>query len=311
MELYFFGTGAGTPTKARNVTSIALRLLEERGVFWMFDCGEGTQHQVLHSPLKLGRLEKLFVTHLHGDHLYGIPGLLTSRSYKGGESGLDVYGPPGIREAIETILKVSEAQLSYELAIHEIAEGVVFEDQQFIVETLKLEHRIDSYGYRVTEKPRPGRLQVEKLLALGVKPGPILGKIKHGENVTLDDGTVIHARDFVSADIPGRIVTVLGDTRPCENAVRLGENADVLVHEATFAGDLGDLARKYFHSTVGQAATAALEAKAKALIMTHISTRYQPEDEERLLAEAKKIFAESHIARDFWSFPIPNVKYAE
>ncbi|MFH5184604.1 MBL fold metallo-hydrolase [Paenibacillus sp. TAB 01] len=140
MELYFLGTGAGMPSKERNVTSIVLNLLAERNAYWMFDCGEGAQHQVLRSPIRIGKLEKLFITHLHGDHLYGLPGLLTSRSYQGGDTPLTVYGPEGTEAFIRMALDVSQAYLAYELKVHEYPcgeESVIFEDDQFIVSLVR------------------------------------------------------------------------------------------------------------------------------------------------------------------------------
>jgi ribonuclease Z len=305
VELYFLGTGAGMPSKQRNVTSIALNLLEERGFYWLFDCGEGTQQQILHSPVKLGRTEKLFLTHLHGDHLYGLPGLLTSRSYLGGDTPLTVYGPIGLKSFIDTALSVSGAHLSYSLHVVEIAEeGQLFEDETFLVETARLEHRIECFGYRIIEKDQPGKLLMDKLSQLGVPAGPIYGKLKMGHTVELEDGRVLQGADFVGPPIPGRKVVILGDTRYCAGALDLAQDADVLVHEATFAMDKQELAYAFDHATSIDAARTAEEAGADALIMTHISSRYQGEDTNLLLQEARNIHANSHIAKDFWSFEI-------
>jgi ribonuclease Z len=159
LDIFFLGTGAGIPAKLRNVTSIALKLLEERGSIWLFDAGEATQHQILHTSIKPRRIEKIFITHLHGDHIYGLPGLLASRSFQGGESEVTVFGPKGLKEYITISLSVSQTYLKYPLKIVEIAEGVIFEDEQFIVEARLLEHGIPSYGYRIVEKDRPGKNQ--------------------------------------------------------------------------------------------------------------------------------------------------------
>ncbi|UJF35992.1 ribonuclease Z [Paenibacillus hexagrammi] len=302
----FLGTGAGMPSKQRNVTSIALNLLDERGFYWLFDCGEGTQQQILHSPVKLGRTEKLFITHLHGDHIYGIPGMLTSRSYLGGDTPLTVYGPPGIKSFIETALSVSDAHLTYQLHIVEIAdEGVICEDETFRVETARLEHRVECFGYRIIEKDQPGKLQLDKLAELKVPAGPIYGKLKQGQDVVLEDGRTLHGADFVGSPIPGRIVTILGDTKYCKGSLQLAQHADVLVHEATFAMSKQELAYAFDHATSVDAARTAQEMGAKTLIMTHISSRYQGDDTDLLLQEAMAIHADSHIAKDFWSFDIP------
>ncbi len=306
MELYFLGTVAGMPSKERNVTSIVLKLLEERGSYWMFDCGEGTQHQVLKSPIKLSKLEKLFITHLHGDHIYGLPGLLTSRSYQGGDSPLHIFGPAGIKAFIENALTISQAHLDYELQIHEITnEGIVFQDTQFVVRCDRLEHRIECFGYRIEEQAIPGRLNDERLKAEGIAPGPVYARLKKGEDITLEDGRVLKAEDYQGLPIPGRTITVLGDTRICDSGKRLAEKADVLVHEATFNDALKELAFNYYHSTSKQAAELAHTMGVGTLIMTHISSRFQGHVDQDLLAEACQIHPNSFIAEDFWSYYIP------
>lgn len=308
MELYFLGTGAGMPSKERNVTSVMLNLLAERNVYWMFDCGEGTQHQVLRAPVKISKLEKLFITHLHGDHIYGLPGLMSSRSYQGGETPFTIYGPKGIKEFIETALRVSDSHLSYQTEIIEFQETepfLLFEDEQLTVTAAPLIHRIDSYGYRITEKPQKGKLDASRLKKLGLSSGPLFGKIKNGENVVLPDGTELRAQEFIGPSIPGRTVTILGDTQPCEHAVKLAENADVLVHEATFAEQRKEMAVRYDHSTAIDAARTAMKAGARALILTHISSRYQGELAEQLATEARTLHKQTYLAYDHFRFEIP------
>jgi ribonuclease Z len=305
MDVFFLGTGAGVPAKLRNVTSIALKLLEERGAVWLFDCGEATQHQILHTSIKPRRIEKIFITHLHGDHIYGLPGLLSSRSFQGGESLVTVYGPAGIKEYIEVSLKISKSYLKYPIEIIEFEEGVIFEDEQFAVEARLLEHGIPSYGYRIVEKDRPGTLLADKLAAAGVKPGPDYRKIKNGEEVILEDGTVINPDEFVGSPQKGRIVTILGDTRVCQNALLLAEEADLLIHEATFSADEEALAHEYYHSTTLQAADTALKAQVKKLCLTHISSRYDRNDWMQLEAEARKVFSNTFISEDFLEISVP------
>ncbi len=304
MELLFLGTGSGVPSKGRNVSAVALQLLEERGATWLFDCGEATQHQILHTSIRPRRIERIFITHLHGDHIFGLPGLLGSRSFQGGETPLFVYGPTGIRSFVETALAVSGTRLKYDLHIHEFTEGVIFEDEQFIVTAKLLDHGLPSYGFRIVEKDLPGTLLVDQLRALGVRPGPIYQQIKRGELVTLDDGTVIDGRNFVAPLKKGRIVAIIGDTRYCEASVELAKQADVLVHEATFRAKEAHLAHDYYHSTTLQAAEVAKRAEVKQLILTHISSRYQGEMCDELVEEAKTVFPNVSLAFDFSSFPI-------
>lgn len=305
MELYFLGTNAGIPTLQRNVTSIALRLLEERRSIWMFDCGEGTQHQILRSPLRLGKLEKLFITHLHGDHLFGLPGLLSSRGYQGGTTPLTVYGPPGLKAYLDISLSVSQSRIPYKIEVIEHSGGLIFEDEGFTVEAGLLEHRIDSYGYRITEKDSPGSLNTELLRSYGLKPGPLYGKLKKGHDITTDEGITIYSADVVREPKRGRVVTILGDTRPCEGSLPLAQNADLLVHEATFAHELAEMAFQYHHSTAQQAAELAKEAGARQLLLTHFSSRYSSSEElVPLLEEAQRIFPQTLLAEEFCTFPV-------
>ena len=304
MELLFLGTSAGMPIRERNVTSIALRFSQQSGSYWLFDCGEATQHQMNHTTLKPNRMSKLFITHLHGDHVFGIPGLLSSRSNLGGSDVLEIYGPQGVRELVESNLRISETHLVYPLEIKEIAEGIIYQDDEFTIEAAQLDHRIDCYGYRIVESERVGALNAEWLAEMEIPPGPLYGQLKSGQDITLDDGRVIRAADAVGASIPGRIITILGDTRPCQNAVKLSEGADLLVHEATFAHDLADKAEEYGHSTTLQAAQIAAAAGAKRLLITHFSSRYKNEDLAMLEAEARTVFPHTEAAIELKSYGI-------
>ncbi|MBM7660960.1 ribonuclease Z [Bacillus mesophilus] len=304
MELVFLGTGAGIPAKERNVSSIALQLLEERSETWLFDCGEATQHQILHTSIRPRRIEKIFITHLHGDHIFGLPGLLGSRSFQGGETPLTIYGPTGLKEFVEVTMRVSRTHLRYPVNVVEVTNGTIFEDDQFRVEASLLAHGIPSYGYRIIEKDLPGTLLVDKLKQEGISPGPHFKKLKLGEIVNLSDGRVIDGKDYIGVPIPGRIITILGDTRFTEQSVTLANNADVLVHEATFSHEEAQLAHEYFHSSTVQAANIAKQANVEKLLLTHISSRYQKEDTLQLLEEAKQVFTNVEIAHDFSTYRV-------
>ncbi|WP_203361825.1 ribonuclease Z [Bacillus sp. REN10] len=304
MELLFLGTGAGMPAKMRNVSSVALKMLNERGAVWLFDCGEATQHQILHTSLKPRRIEKIFITHLHGDHIFGLPGFLGSRSFQGGELPLTVYGPPGIKEFIDVSLRISCTRLQYELTVVEIEEGMIVEDDTMTVEARLLDHGMASYGYRVCEKDKPGVLLVDRLKEDGIPPGPYYKDIKEGRPVQLADGRYIAPNAYVGPPQKGKVLAVLGDTRPCEAAVMLAKEADVLIHEATFAADQPQMAYDYFHSTTQQAAEIAREAGAKALCLTHISSRYTKEEAVLLRSEAETVFSPVTIAYDLMEISI-------
>ncbi|MGM9891772.1 ribonuclease Z [Limosilactobacillus sp.] len=306
MQLEFLGTGAGSPSKQRNVSSVALRLLEERNAIWLFDVGEATQHQILNTTIRPRKIEKIFITHLHGDHIFGLPGLLSSRSFQGGAAPLTIYGPVGIKRFVMTALQVSESRLSYPLHFVEIDhEGVVFHDQGFTVTAKKLDHKIACYGYRVVEADHPGELQVDKLRELKIPSGPIYGQLKAGKTVVLDDGRTINGQDFIGQPQPGRIVAICGDTRKTENAVELARNADVLVHESTFAKDEAKLARSYYHTTSLQAAEIAKRAGAKRLLLNHISARYAGKSAYQLAYQVRDVFPNTRVVNDFDVVDIP------
>lgn len=296
MDVYFLGTGAGMPTSRRNVSGLALRLYQERGKFWLFDCGEGTQHQMLQSPLKLSKCEFIFITHLHGDHIFGLPGLLSSRAYQGGITPLTVFGPVGLKKYIHTVYEVSETHLSYELHIQELEPGLVWSDKQFTVTALPLDHRIPSFGYRIEQKNREGRLDLKALKEKGIKPGPLYGQLKRGENVTLTTGEVIVAASVLGPPLPGKVVAILGDSRPCENAVQLAYQVDLLIHEATFMEDKHKQANEFGHSTAKQAACIAHAAGAHELVLTHFSSRYSDTHMVELLKEAQEWFPNTVLA---------------
>lgn len=300
MELFFLGTGAGLPSKERNVSAIALKMLQEQQSIWLFDCGESTQHQILKTTIKPRKIEKIFITHLHGDHIYGLPGLLSSRSFQSGDTLLTLYGPKGIKEYIETSLRVSGTNLTYPLVIKEVQTGLIFENEDFQVYCRELQHGIPSYGYRMVEREQPGELQPEKLKQDGIPPGPLYQKIKENETTELDNGQIIHRADYTGPLKEGRIVTILGDTRSHNSLTDFVAGSDVLVHEATFSEDEEELAFRYFHSTTTQAATLAKESNVKQLVLTHISSRYQKDQEAILLQEAREIFPASDIASDFF-----------
>ena len=302
MQLQFLGTGAGMPSKTRNTTAIALKLLEENGAIWLFDCGEATQHQILHTTIRPRKIDKIFITHLHGDHIFGLPGFLSSRSFLGGDTPLTLFGPKGLQQWVETTLALSKTHITYPIHYVEVAEGIIYEDEQFIVRAAPLQHVIPCFGYRIEQKPLPGQLLIEKALALGVPKGPMLGQLKAGKDVTLPDGNVVHAQDVVAPPKKGRVLAILGDTKYCEQAITLSLHANVVVHEATFDAATEHLAGEYGHSTNTEAAKVALKAGAQHLILTHISARFLPHETNLLVEQARAIFKQTFIANDFTQF---------
>lgn len=312
MDLLFLGTGSGVPAKHRNLSSIVLKLLDERNSLWLFDCGESTQHQILNTTVKPRKIEKIFITHMHGDHIFGLPGLLSSRAFQGGETLLTIYGPPGIKQYVTMSLRLSQSHFRYPIRFVEFSnEGVIFEDKQFIVSIKKLQHGIPSYGFRIQEKDREGELMADKLKEIGVPFGPLFGRLKQGETVILEDGREIDGRDFIGPSQKGRIITILGDTMKSRASVELAENADVLVHESTFTSEDQQLATSYNHSTNVDAALTAKKANVSKLLLTHISARYLYADSKTMEKEARRYFPETYMMNDFSEVSIPVKKEVE
>lgn len=306
MQLEFLGTGAGSPSKQRNVTSVALKLLEELNEIWLFDAGEATQHQILHTTIRPRKVTKIFITHLHGDHIFGLPGFLSSRSFQGGNEPLTIYGPVGIKKFVMTALQVSESRLSYPLKFVEIDHSQeLFNERGFKVTTMSLDHKIACYGYRIEEADHPGELQVDKLRQDNIPSGPIYGQLKAGKTVKLDDGRVIDGKNYIGKPQPGRIIAILGDTRQTPNAVVLAHKADVLVHESTFAKNEAKMAHNYYHSTSPQAAEVAKQAGVKKLLLTHISARYTGKAAYQLAYQVRDVVPDTRVVNDFDVIDVP------
>lgn len=306
MKITFLGTSAGLPTKERNTQTMILSLAPFNNTFWLFDAGEACQHQILHTNIKLGKLDTIFITHLHGDHLFGLPGLLTSRSFQGGEhKPLTVYGPTGIKLFIETTLRVSGSHLNYPLEIIEVNDGDELLIRDIKVLVRKLNHGIDSFGYRVQFPDTEGNLISEKLIAAGIQPGPIYQQFKTQTTVDIE-GEVYHTKDYRLPDKPGKVIAIFGDTMPCASEVDLAQSADVIVHESTYLdGDL-DLSHKYYHSHIDDVARLVEVSGAKKVLINHVSNRYDLEDIAQLTESIQVQYPEMdfEIVKDFDSFEI-------
>lgn len=310
MEITFLGTSSGIPTRSRNVSSVALRL-PQRAEIWLFDCGEGTQHQFLRSELRTSQIRRIFITHLHGDHIFGLMGLIASIGLAGVAQPIDLYGPGGLEDYLLSCAKYSYTYWSDRIKIHRIKPGLVYEDQEFKVSCDRLNHRVPAFGYRIEEKDRQGTFDIAKAKALNIPAGPIYGQLKQGKIVTLEDGRTFDGKEFCSEPEIGRKMAYCTDTVFCDSAVELAKDADVLIHEATFAHQDAEMAFDRLHSTSTMAAQTALLAGVKQLIMTHFSPRYAPGNPiqlDHLKQEARAIFPQTKLAYDFYTYTIPRRK---
>jgi len=300
VQVIFLGTAASIPTVARALPSVVVKRKNE---ILMFDCGEGVQRQMIQARVGFHKKMKVFVSHMHGDHVLGLPGLLQTMSLLDRTQKLEVYGPVGIKAFIDGIERTVQFVLTFPIEIHEIEDkGVVCEEREYYVQAVQTDHVIPCLAYALVEKPRPGRFNPEKASALGIPEGPLWSKLQHGENVRTAKGVLIRPEQVVGTPRPGIKIVYSGDTKPTKSLIRLAENADLLIHEATLDDGLLDRAQEDGHSTPSQAAETAKNAKAKRLILTHLSSRYK--SAQPLLEQAKKIFPNADVAEDFMKIEV-------
>jgi len=314
MKVIFLGTSSGMPTLKRNVSSIALVFINKNKL-WLWDCGEGTQQQIQKTSLKLSKLEKVFISHLHGDHVFGLPGLLASRGLRGGKNQqkIQIFGPEGLDKYLKETLDITKTYIPYEIEIEiippNVSAGIIWEDEEYIVRYTEVNHNIKTYAYSVEEKKGSSHFLVEKARKLNIPAGAIYRTLKEGKTVELPDGRIFQGKNFLSKIKKGRKIVFCGDTTYCENSVHLAKSADLLIHETTFSQQEEDLAKRNFHSTTIIAAKVAKKAQVKKLILTHISPRYSSNNklaitESDLLVEAQSVFPETILAEDFMEYEI-------
>jgi len=301
LHVVFLGTAGSVPTPKRALPAVAIQRKDE---LILFDCGEGAQRQMIQAKLGFHRKTKVFVTHMHGDHVLGLPGLFQTMALLDRKRKLEVYGPVGIRAFIEAIRKTVQFALTFPIEVTEIEDtDVVCEEKEYEVHSLSVDHVVPSLAYALIEKPRPGKFNPKRAKALGVPEGPLWSRLQHGSAVKLPNGRVVKPEEVVGAPRPGRKIVYSGDTRPTRELVRLAENADLLIHDATFDDQLKDRALEDGHSTPSQAAETAKEAGVKRLILTHISARY--ENQTLLEKQARKVFPRADVAEDYLCVDIP------
>ncbi|HVG17499.1 MAG TPA: ribonuclease Z [Blastocatellia bacterium] len=297
MRVIPLGTSSGKPTLKRNVSALAVA---REGEWLLFDCGEGTQTQIARAGLNPSRLSAIFITHLHGDHFNGLSGLLSTMGLDRRVRELMLVGPQGIREYLDTLARLKILFVNYPLEVKELSSmsepTPVYDAADYTVSAYPLDHRIYDAGYRIQERERPGRFNLERARSLGIPEGPLFGRLQSGNDVQLDDGRVIRPSDVLGPPRRGKAIAYCTDTRPYAGSVELARDVDLLIHEATYTQELTEEAREYGHSTAAQAARIARDSGARQLLITHFSTRYP--DATPLLEEARTVFSNSVMAQD-------------
>lgn len=295
MHFCVLGTAAGgAPLLERAPAAVVVRI---EGEVFLFDCGEGTQRQLIRAGVVRRKVRLIAITHLHGDHVLGLLPLLASMSSDRRCEPLFLIGPPGLEELVRTTLRLIDVEPTFELQIRELipgTAGTVLETEQWALRYASLEHTLPSFGFRLEERRQPV-FDMDRLQALGLRPGRLLGELKRQGTVELPDGRVVRLQEVAFQPAEPSLV-YCGDTRPCAAAVELARGADVLIHEATFTEEHRELARRTFHSTAAEAAMVAAQAGVRELLLVHFSTRY--ELLEPLLTEACRVFAHSRLAQE-------------
>jgi ribonuclease Z len=303
LDVVFLGTSGSAPT-ARRATSATL--IRRGGDRLLFDCGEGTQRQLLRSDVGLVDLEEIFLTHFHADHYLGLPGMLKTFALRGREVPLTLYGPSGLRDLLAALRRVF-GNLTYPVETVELGAGDVLSRPDYEIRSFAVDHRTHAVGYVIAEATRPGRFDLETADALGVLPRE-RGALQRGESVRLESGQTVHADQVLGVGRPGRSIALTGDTAPCATVVSAAEGVDVLVHEATFLADELQRARETGHSTAGQAALVAREAGVKMLALTHVSSRYFAREAGD---EARQLFPNTVVPSDFDVIEVPFAERGE
>jgi len=289
-QVTFLGTSSMQPTKERNHTAILLNYKSEN---ILFDCGEGTQRQLRLAGIKPSKITRICISHWHGDHVLGIPGLISTMGTDQFAKKLHIYGPKGSKKYMEHVLKAFLSVGIIDFEIHEVSSGVIYDSEDFFLSTEPLKHNSVCLGYAFTEKDRL-RINTAEVKKLGLKEGPIMGKLQAGKNVTVD-GKKVLAKD-VTYNVKGKKFAYIADTRPCDGANILAENTDLLVTESSYHSNEQQKAREYKHLTAAEAALIASNAGAKKLILIHPSLRYK--DVNILVEEAREYFPDVTFAED-------------
>lgn len=297
LSVVFLGTAASSPTARRGLSALVVR---RGGDILLFDCGEGTQRQLIKS-IGLAEIEHIFITHFHGDHFLGLPGMLKTFALRGRETGLTIYGPRGLDVMMRDLLPLY-GRLPYELTIYELADGEELGFKGYSITPFPVEHAGSAVGYAIVERERPGRFDEDEARRLGVAAGPDFGILQRGGSVTTSAGEIVDPEQVLGEPRMGRKIVYSGDTAPCETTRIAAYGADLLVHESSFGDEEIQRAAETRHSTARQAAEIAKAAEVKLLCLTHVSGRYFGKE---LREEAREVFPNTELPRDFDIVEIP------
>jgi ribonuclease Z len=300
LSITFLGTSASIPTIDRNVAGLAV---QREGETILFDCGEGSQRQMMRYGVGF-TFREIFFTHYHADHMLGVTGLLRTLGLQDRSTPVMLYGPKGAQRVLGAAISLGIERNKFPVEILEVKPGDRLSRDDYDVVVFETDHRADTVGFALVEHARLGRFNPARALELGIPEGPLWGALHRGKTITLPDGRTIAPSDLVGAPRRGRSLVYTGDTRPHLAVVEAARGADLLVHEATFGGDEQERAKETGHSTAAEAARIAAEAGVRRLVLTHISSRYN-RDTAELLAEAKAVFPETIIARDGMTLDVP------
>ncbi len=297
IECVLFGTGGMMPMPYRFLVSLAVRI---EGQALLFDCGEGTQIPIKMSRIGIKPIQNIFISHMHADHVTGLPGLLMMLNQAAPDGTVRIYGPRGIDAYVRAQETTLRFERDYPLEIIELDEekGVAMDSKNFEVVYHVLRHRIRCLGYSVVEKPRPGRFKIGAAKELGIPEGPAWGKLQRGENVELPDGSVVGPKDVLGPSRPGRKITYITDTIPCPGVYYLADGADLLFIEGMFEHELADEAKEKWHQTAVQAAKQAKKSGAARAVLIHYSPRYRNDEISRLVTQARTVYDVVEGGRD-------------